>query len=219
MGAGLRRARQLEDQPLQKAMSDASIWLILGIQASGKSTVADLLASRFDRAVHVRGGQFYRWAVRGWAHPDKPMTPEAQRHLDLRYRLSAIVAGEYREAGFTTIVQDNMFGRDVTSWLGTLRAPHCHVVVLRPSLDVVALRDRTRRTATGKVAYGLASWTIQDLDRALEQTPKIGLWLDTSDQTPHETVDEILRRRTESLVELPLSEPSYPPGGPGHRGG
>jgi hypothetical protein len=39
------------------------------VQAAGKSTVADLLARQFDRGVHVRGGQFYRWAVRGWVHP------------------------------------------------------------------------------------------------------------------------------------------------------
>ena len=35
------------------------VWLVTGVQASGKSTVADLLARQFERAVHVRGGQFY----------------------------------------------------------------------------------------------------------------------------------------------------------------
>ena len=45
------------------------VWLVTGVQAAGKSTVADLMARQFDRGVHVRGGQFYRWAVRGWVHP------------------------------------------------------------------------------------------------------------------------------------------------------
>jgi len=38
------------------------VWLVTGVQAAGKSTVADLLARQFDRGVHLRGGQFYRWA-------------------------------------------------------------------------------------------------------------------------------------------------------------
>jgi cytidylate kinase len=33
---------------------------VRGIQAAGKSTIADLLARQFDLAVHIRGGQFYR---------------------------------------------------------------------------------------------------------------------------------------------------------------
>ena len=71
------------------------VWLVTGVQASGKSTVADLLARQFDRGVHVRGGQFYRWAVRGWVHPGDEREAEARRLLDLRYRLSATVADEY----------------------------------------------------------------------------------------------------------------------------
>jgi cytidylate kinase len=44
------------------------VWLVIGVQAAGKSTVADLLARQFEHGVHVRGGQFYRWVVRGWVH-------------------------------------------------------------------------------------------------------------------------------------------------------
>jgi len=45
------------------------VWQVTGIQAAGKSTVAELLARGFERGIHVRGGQFYRWAVRGWSRP------------------------------------------------------------------------------------------------------------------------------------------------------
>src|SRR5688572_26436007 len=88
-------------------------WLITGTQASGKSTVAELLALEFERGVHVRGGQFYRWAVRGWVHVDGADEAEARRLLELRYRLSAMVAAEYADAGFVTVVQDNVYGPDV----------------------------------------------------------------------------------------------------------
>jgi cytidylate kinase len=53
-------------------VTPGTVWLITGAQASGKSTVADLLANPFDRGVHIRGGQFYRWAVRGWVHAGDP---------------------------------------------------------------------------------------------------------------------------------------------------
>ena len=63
-----------------------AVWLITGAQASGKSTVAELLAQKFERGVHVRGGQFHRWAVRGWVHFDDPeRAEEARRLLDLRF--------------------------------------------------------------------------------------------------------------------------------------
>jgi cytidylate kinase len=55
---------------------DQRVWLIAGAQASGKATVADLLARRFHRGVHLRGGQFYPASDLGYAESTS---------LDLRY--------------------------------------------------------------------------------------------------------------------------------------
>lgn len=64
----------------------AEVWLVTGAQGSGKSTVADLPARQFERGVHVRGGQFYRWVVKGWVGFDDRQQPtEARRLLELRY--------------------------------------------------------------------------------------------------------------------------------------
>ncbi|MGH8981936.1 MAG: AAA family ATPase [Acidimicrobiales bacterium] len=185
--------------PRSAAREPDGVWLVTGVQASGKSTVADLLARRFDRGVHVRGGQFYRWAVSGWVHFDDPDRSEARRHLDLRYRLSATVADEYAAAGFGVVVQDNIYGGDVVRWLEHIRARPYHLVVLRPSIETVVARDATRRRLTAKVAYR-GGFTVGENDAALAATPRLGLWLDTSRQTPEETVDEVLARRDVARV-------------------
>jgi adenylylsulfate kinase-like enzyme len=178
----------------------APVWLVTGAQASGKSTIAELLAQHVERGVHVRGGQFYRWAVRGWVHVGDADEAEARRLLDLRYRLSATVADEYAAAGFTTVVQDNIYGPDVERWLDVVTARPLHLVVLRPAVAAVESRDAERRRVTGKVAYR-GGFTPAVNDEHVASTPgHLGLWLNTSDQTPDETVAEIVARAAEAVV-------------------
>lgn len=178
----------------------SSVWLITGAQASGKTTVADLLARQFPRGVHVRGGQFYRWVVTGWVHFDGEDRAEARRLLDLRYRLSAVAADHYAGAGFTTVVQDNIYGDDVVRWIDSVRSGPVHLVVLRPSIEVIEQRHEQRRQDSGKVAYSDA-YSPRHNDGDLATTPRhLGLWLDTSTQEPVETVAAILAGAAEAVV-------------------
>jgi hypothetical protein len=148
----------------------------------------------------VRGAQFYRWVVRGWVHFDDADQVEARRLLDLRYRMSAQVADEYVAAGFTCVVQDNIYGADVERWLATLGSQPRRLVVLDPTVDVVAERDAARSAATGKIAY-THGFTPEVNVANLRSTRRDLGWIDTSNHSPAETLAEILERHTEALVE------------------
>ncbi|PYI57566.1 phosphotransferase [Paenibacillus flagellatus] len=172
---------------------EPGIVLVTGVMASGKSTVAQLLAERFERSVHVRGDMFRKMVVNGRVEMSPDVPEEAERQLLLRYRLAASTADAYREAGFRVVVQDVAVGPMLSDFVGFFRTRPLHVVVLCPRPDVVAEREAAR----GKKGYG-AAWTPAMLDDVLRgTTPRIGLWLDTSDWTAERTVDEILRRLPE----------------------
>jgi hypothetical protein len=147
--------------------------------------------------VHVRGDSFRRMVVSGRDEMSINASPEALAQLDLRYRLGAAAADTYREAGFTVALQDVILGEYLPRYVSYIRTRPLHVIVLAPRQEVVAEREEARR----KIAYGKGGFTIEELDRDLrEATPQVGLWLDNSDQTPEQTVDEILARRSVALV-------------------
>jgi len=166
-----------------------SIIIITGVMASGKSTVAQLLAEKFERGVHLRGDLFRRMIVKGREEMLPDASHEAERQLSLRYHLSAASAKGYAEAGFHVVWQDVILGpslQEITQMLNDLPV---FVVVLNPSETAISAREQIRN----KKGYGI--WTIHELNRRLnDETPRIGLWLDTSDLSPEETVGEIWKR-------------------------
>jgi chloramphenicol 3-O-phosphotransferase len=175
---------------------EQAIILITGIQAAGKSTVAQLLAERLPRSVHVRGDLFRRMVINGRADMTPNPSEEAQRQLRLRHRLTATTCDDYFREGFTVVAQDVILDEHLTEMVRQIRQRPLLVVVLAPSAEAVAARESAR----GKNAYD--EWTIDLLDRGLrEHTPRMGLWLDTSHHTPEQTVDEIMNRAwTEARV-------------------
>lgn len=172
-----------------------SVVLITGIPAAGKSTAAQLLAERLPKSVHLRGDLFRRLIVRGGLNVLPQLQADAVPQLQLRYRLAAAATDLYTEAGFTVVYQDVILESDLAAQVERIRTRPLYVAVLLPDPEAVARREVTR----AKTAYD--SWTVAELDGALrDRTPRMGLWLDTSGQTPDQTVDEILGRGGEALI-------------------
>ena len=165
------------------------IYLITGPMAAGKSTVARLLAARFERGVHVEGDVFRRSIVSGRVEmtPDPP--PEALEQLRLRYRLAAAAADGYFEAGFSVALEDVVAGPALGDYRTMIRSRPCHVIVLLPDVEAVAARE------AGRPHTGYGAWTVRQLyDGFVADTPRVGVWLDTTHLTPDETVEEIFAR-------------------------
>lgn len=173
-----------------------AVIVVTGVMAAGKSTIAQKVAEQFPRSAHVRGDSFRRMVVGGRAEMTDPPTAEATAQLRLRYTLSARTADAYAAAGFVAVVQDIILGEDLQPYVRSITTTPCYLVVLAPRTDVVAERDR-RRVKTGYDEH----WSAESLSAYLwNDTPRIGLWLDTSNQTPEQTVAELLARLPDARV-------------------
>ena len=170
--------------------------LITGLMAAGKSTVAQALAERLPRSVHLRGDLFRRMIVNGRAEMGFDLSDEALAQLRLRYHLAVIVAREYLAADFTVVYQDIILGSGLADVVRLCRDLPLHVVVLCPSPVVVAQRETNRP----KRGYGDLAW-VEQFDQVLRsETPHLGLWLDSSSWMVDETVEQILANLEQARI-------------------
>lgn len=113
------------------------------------------------------------------------------------YLGSSTSADIYCQAGFTVVYQDVIIGAVLKEVVDMLKKWPLHGVVLCPSPDIVAQRE------AGREKTGYTTWTPQELDHALRNdTPKIGLWLDTSALFVEETVATIFAQADQSIVRI-----------------
>ena len=105
--------------------------------------------------------------------------------------------GLFLAAGFTVVAQDLFVGASLRPFLEQVDVRPLSLIMLAPDVSTVMQRE-SERVKTG---YG-DLWSIRDFDRKVRsETPHIGLWLDSSQQTPDETVDELIRRLPEARID------------------
>jgi cytidylate kinase len=169
--------------------------VITGAMAAGKSTVAELLAARLPRSVHVRGDVFRKMVVNGRAEMTPEASAEATAQLHLRYELAATTADRYAAAGFDAIVQDVIIGSELARFIAQVHHPARYLVVLSPSVSALEWREEQR------AKEGYVHFSPGVLDEVLRrETAQIGYWLDSSTQTPEETVEDILTNLERAAV-------------------
>ena len=174
----------------------AGVILVTGVMAAGKSTVAQLLAEAMPRSVHVRGDVFRRFIVGGRAQTSPAMSRRAREQLALRYRIAVATADAYAEAGFVAVVQDIILGETLRDVVGSFRTRQLFVVVLDADPSVIELREAGRE----KRGY-VDGWTAPELVWQLRTTtPRLGLWIDTTQLTAHETVAAVIERLSEARI-------------------
>lgn len=164
------------------------LFIITGAMAAGKSTIAQALAQRLPKSVHLRGDVFRKMIVNGAAEMGPVLDEEARGQLDLRQRLATDAARSYHAAGFAVVYQDILIGADLVAAAERLGDLSPQVIVLAPSVAALAQRDRER----GKTGYG-EHFPPDVLAGALaRETPRIGRWIDSSDMSVEQVVDAIL---------------------------
>ena len=86
-------------------------------------------------------------------------------------------------------------GAELAEFIRRITTPERYLVVLSPTVSALEWREQQR------AKEGYVHFSPGALDEVLRrETAKIGYWLDSSAQTPEETVDDILANLSRAAV-------------------
>ncbi|WP_129670473.1 AAA family ATPase [Candidatus Chloroploca sp. Khr17] len=173
------------------------IILIVGAPAVGKTAVAQALAERFGKSIHVAVDSLRDMVVSGYVAPDAAWGPVLVEQLTLARKIARHMALAYYEAGYTVLVDDFWDPHSLLSEYNGLETyPDVYRVILFPRQDVAKARNRQRSGVSPVTGY--IDWGIEMVYRSLNQN--IGslrtqgwIYIDNSDMSIDATADCILK--------------------------
>jgi broad-specificity NMP kinase len=175
------------------AVEPALIVLISGPPGAGKSTVARRVAEGFARSAHLKVDDLREIMVNGFEPPGPEFTPGSERQF-MRARTAATLIARLHAADGVTMVIDDVCvpAHFEDHYVDLFAQPKVHRVMLKPTWIALESRMRGRAGPWDEVllSSGAAAWCYE----GLEGLPlKNWLVIDTSDQSPDQTVEAVRR--------------------------
>ena len=119
----------------------APLLIVTGPPGAGKSTVAALVAKRFDPSVLVDGDAFFAFLARGAV---EPWLPESHAQNEVVTRAAASAAGAYARGGYTTVYDGVVGPWFLPTFVEAAGLDRVEYAVLLPTVDTCVTRVATR---------------------------------------------------------------------------
>ena len=164
--------------------------IVSGMPGAGKSTVTRLAARLLPRAAQVKADDLNEMILSGRVWALGQPADEAARQQELCERNLTSVANNFVDFGFTVLMDELVRDRAELDLLLRLTAPRpVALVTLAPRIDVCEHRNARRDPDE--------SWQFDgyvELEATLwRELGDAGWWFDTSDLSPEETAEQIVR--------------------------
>jgi chloramphenicol 3-O-phosphotransferase len=161
--------------------------ILSGPSGAGKSSVAEALAQRYDRTVHLETDLLFRAIRMGYIHP---MQPESDRQNRMISRAAARAASAFAQDLFAVFIDGVIGPHLLPIYIDELKAARVpvHFVLLLPSLE-----ESIRRVATRADGRRLIEAEHRALHRGFEEHGEFaGCVIDNTTMTADETADAIM---------------------------
>ena len=177
------------------SVNPASIFLVVGAPAVGKSTVSRALAQRFERSVHIPVDDLRDMVASGRILPSPDWSMGLVEQIGLARRSAVAMAGHYAEAGFAVVLDDFWDPPGLLEYRELPEGRPLHRVLLRPPREVALERNYGRHGEDPVRPYldeGI-ELVYGAYDAAREQLDREGWFvLDNSDLSPDEAAARIV---------------------------